>query len=282
MLTSHPQRQGPRAAPQPAGARRRQPDRVPARGQVQARLGSRPVSPTATSTRIVLERRFNGPPATANGGYACGVVAKHVDGPAAVSLRRPGPARHAARARAPRRRPRDAARRRDADRRGRPGAAAGLRAARTARPSRRRAKPPPSARRLAGDLRLLLRLRPRTAPTGSAWSSARCRRTRAHRRGAPRAARTCPSGTATSRRRSPGRRSTARATRRRCGAAAQPSLLARMHAELLEPVPAGEAVAVVGWSLATRAASTAAPRRSWPPTGAMLARAEALWIRLRG
>ena len=30
-----------------------------------------------------------------------------------------------------------------------------------------------------------------------------------------------------------------------------PSLLARMRAELLEPVPAGEAVSVVGWSLAT-------------------------------
>ncbi len=29
-----------------------------------------------------------------------------------------------------------------------------------------------------------------------------------------------------------------------------PSLLARMRAELLEPVPAGEPVAVVGWSLA--------------------------------
>jgi hypothetical protein len=49
------------------------------------------VSPTASSTRLVLERRFNGPPATANGGYACGVLARHVDGPAAVSLRRPVP-----------------------------------------------------------------------------------------------------------------------------------------------------------------------------------------------
>ena len=49
------------------------------------------MSPTATATTVVLERRFNGPPGTANGGYACGIVARHVDGPAQVSLRRPVP-----------------------------------------------------------------------------------------------------------------------------------------------------------------------------------------------
>jgi len=49
------------------------------------------VSPTATRTRVVLDGRFNGPPTTANGGYACGVLARHVDGPAEARLRRPVP-----------------------------------------------------------------------------------------------------------------------------------------------------------------------------------------------
>ena len=49
------------------------------------------MSPTATTTRIVVERRFNGPLTSANGGYACGRVARLVDGPAAVTLRRPVP-----------------------------------------------------------------------------------------------------------------------------------------------------------------------------------------------
>jgi hypothetical protein len=49
------------------------------------------VSPTATRTRISIERRFNGPLTSANGGYACGRVAQLVDGPAEVTLRRPVP-----------------------------------------------------------------------------------------------------------------------------------------------------------------------------------------------
>lgn len=40
---------------------------------------------------IVIDQRFNGPPRIANGGYACAVVAKAVDGLAAVTLRRPVP-----------------------------------------------------------------------------------------------------------------------------------------------------------------------------------------------
>jgi hypothetical protein len=41
---------------------------------------------------LVLDERFNGPPASANGGYACGVLAARVDAPAAeVSLLRPIP-----------------------------------------------------------------------------------------------------------------------------------------------------------------------------------------------
>jgi hypothetical protein len=40
---------------------------------------------------MVLDPRFNGPPTTANGGYACGAVGELVDGPAEVTLRRPPP-----------------------------------------------------------------------------------------------------------------------------------------------------------------------------------------------
>ena len=49
------------------------------------------MSPTATTAAVVVDRRFNGPQTSANGGYACGLVARHVDGPAEVSLRRPIP-----------------------------------------------------------------------------------------------------------------------------------------------------------------------------------------------
>ncbi|NAS20495.1 hypothetical protein GT755_02215 [Herbidospora sp. NEAU-GS84] len=41
--------------------------------------------------QIVIGARFNGPPASANGGYAAGLAAAFVDGPARVSLRRPPP-----------------------------------------------------------------------------------------------------------------------------------------------------------------------------------------------
>lgn len=40
---------------------------------------------------IEIEPRFNGPAASANGGYACGRVAAFVAGPAEVTLRRPPP-----------------------------------------------------------------------------------------------------------------------------------------------------------------------------------------------
>ena len=40
---------------------------------------------------LVLDPRFNGPPSTANGGYACGAVGELVDGPAEVSLYSPPP-----------------------------------------------------------------------------------------------------------------------------------------------------------------------------------------------
>jgi hypothetical protein len=40
---------------------------------------------------VTIEPRFNGPPGSANGGYTCGTLARFVDGPAEVTLRRPPP-----------------------------------------------------------------------------------------------------------------------------------------------------------------------------------------------
>jgi hypothetical protein len=42
-------------------------------------------------TTLTVPSRFNGPPASGNGGYSCGVVAALFDGTCAVSLRRPVP-----------------------------------------------------------------------------------------------------------------------------------------------------------------------------------------------
>jgi hypothetical protein len=42
-------------------------------------------------TDVVIAERFRGPPTTANGGYACGLVAQFIDGPAEVTLRSPPP-----------------------------------------------------------------------------------------------------------------------------------------------------------------------------------------------
>ena len=43
------------------------------------------------SDPIVIGRRFCGPPDSGNGGYACGLIAARVDGPAEVTLRLPPP-----------------------------------------------------------------------------------------------------------------------------------------------------------------------------------------------
>jgi hypothetical protein len=40
---------------------------------------------------VVIESRFNGPPGSANGGYAAGLIGQHVSGAATVTLRRPPP-----------------------------------------------------------------------------------------------------------------------------------------------------------------------------------------------
>ena len=42
-------------------------------------------------TTMTVPARFNGPTSSGNGGYSCGTLAAHFDGPAAVSLRRPVP-----------------------------------------------------------------------------------------------------------------------------------------------------------------------------------------------
>jgi len=42
-------------------------------------------------TEVTIAERFRGPPASANGGYACGLVAQFIDGSAQVTLRSPPP-----------------------------------------------------------------------------------------------------------------------------------------------------------------------------------------------
>jgi hypothetical protein len=45
----------------------------------------------ALPDQVVIARRFNGPPDSAHGGYACAMVARYIEGPAEVSLRSPPP-----------------------------------------------------------------------------------------------------------------------------------------------------------------------------------------------
>jgi hypothetical protein len=52
---------------------------------------SGPPAGDGVAGRVLIPRRFNGPPASANGGYTCGLIARYVGGPAAVSLRSPPP-----------------------------------------------------------------------------------------------------------------------------------------------------------------------------------------------
>ncbi len=44
---------------------------------------------------VVIEQRFCGPPESGQGGYACGLLAREIDGAAEVSLRVPPPLEHA-------------------------------------------------------------------------------------------------------------------------------------------------------------------------------------------
>lgn len=43
------------------------------------------------STTVIIPSRFNGPPDSGNGGFSCGVLAAHIDGPARVRLHVPPP-----------------------------------------------------------------------------------------------------------------------------------------------------------------------------------------------
>ncbi|KPK13680.1 MAG: hypothetical protein AMJ62_14795 [Myxococcales bacterium SG8_38] len=41
--------------------------------------------------QVVIDRRFNGPPDSGNGGYVCGLIANAIEGPAVCTLRKPPP-----------------------------------------------------------------------------------------------------------------------------------------------------------------------------------------------
>ena len=43
------------------------------------------------TAQLTIPARFNGPPASGNGGYSCGVIAAHIEGPARVRLHVPPP-----------------------------------------------------------------------------------------------------------------------------------------------------------------------------------------------
>jgi hypothetical protein len=53
--------------------------------------GAVAIETAMTAMTVAIPDRFNGPPGSANGGYACGLVAAMVEGPAQVVLRRPPP-----------------------------------------------------------------------------------------------------------------------------------------------------------------------------------------------
>jgi len=43
------------------------------------------------TNRVIIDRRFRGPPASGNGGYSCAMLSRFIDGPAAVRLNIPPP-----------------------------------------------------------------------------------------------------------------------------------------------------------------------------------------------
>ena len=234
------------------------------------------MSPTATSTSVALERRFNGPPETANGGYACGLAARHVDGPAHVSLRRPVPLGA----------PLELERHDDGHVTLRDGATLiaeadpalpldgleppyrpTLAEAREAAASRPAAWPAAFDRcwvcspREDGLGVLFGPLRERPDMTGAVLHAGVSESL------APEvvwAALDCPSYTPS------------------LWGNATPSLLASLRAEILEPVPAGAPLVVAGWALGTDGRKHRSATAILAPDGRVLARAEALWIRMRG
>jgi hypothetical protein len=237
------------------------------------------VSPTATATSVVLDRRFNGPPATANGGYACGVVAGHVDGPAEVSLRRPVPLGTAL------------ALERHGD--GHVTLHDGATLIAEADPALPLDLEPPyrptveEAREAAGR-------RPGDWPAMFDGCYV-CARDRADGLGVsfgPLPSDAQLTGAVLHAGRDVAQHDGAVAPEIAWAALdcpsyapplweGRPSLLASMRAELLEPVPAGEALAVVGWSVGSDGRKHRSATAILAADGRTLARAEALWIRLR-
>lgn len=55
------------------------------------RGGAATLASVARMPQLVIDRRFNGPPDSGNGGYSCGTLARFIDGAAQVTLRRPPP-----------------------------------------------------------------------------------------------------------------------------------------------------------------------------------------------
>ena len=240
------------------------------------------MSPTATLTQVVLERRYNGPPATANGGYACGILARHVDGPAHVSLRRPVPLGSAL----------DLERRDD----GHVTLHDGTELIAEADPALPLDDLEPPVRPTVEQARAAAAARPGGWPAtfDSCFVCGPERRDGLGVVFGPLASH--PGATAAVLHAGP-------AVPARDGAVADeiawaaldcpsytpplwghalPSLLASMHAELLEPVPAGEPLAVVGWTLGTEGRKHRSATAILGADGRTLARAQALWIRLRG
>ena len=234
------------------------------------------MSPTATVTTVVLDRRFNGPPETANGGYACGIVARHVDGPAHVSLRRPVPLgttleleRHddghvtlhdgeLLIAEGDPALPLDGLE---------PPYRPSLDEAREAAATRPAAWPPAfdacwvCSPREDGLGVVFGPLAARPEMTGAVLYAG------AGDALAPEvvwAALDCPSYTPA------------------LWGNGTPSLLASLRAELLAPVPAGQSLAVTGWTLGGEGRKHRSATAILGPDGRVLARAEALWIRIRG
>ena len=241
-----------------------------------------PLAGDGGAGRVLIPRRFNGPPASANGGYACGLIARYIGrGPAEVSLRSPPPLDTAlelvraddgevfllpprrARRRGPRRRP---ARRRAAR-------AAERRAAREAlrRHPWLHGRHPFSDCYVCGagrhdglgmhfgDLRghdgvtAALLVADETVPHDAAglapeiaWGAL-----------------DCPSYVPA------------------LWDADVPSLLACMHAEVLEPIPLGEPIVATGWLLSAEGRKTYTASALLSADGRLLARARCLWVRPR-
>jgi len=235
------------------------------------------VSPTATTERVVLDPRRNGPPATANGGYACGVLARHVDGPAQVSLRRPVPLGSAL-----------ALERHDD---GHVTLHDGETLIAEADPALPLDELEPPYRPSLEEAREAAAARPAAWPEafGTCWVCSPREdglgvvfgplRARPELTGAvlhaggeggeltPEivwAALDCPSYTPD------------------LWTAERPSLLASLQGEQLAPLPGGEPLAVVGWSLGGEGRKHRSATAILAADGRVLARAEALWIRPRG